>query len=324
MVVGLDGQLGEPLGLPGEHLVGHALERLAEHHEAVALVGAGAEVDVGQPALAPAAAPLDGQHDEVEGVHRLDLDPGGAATTGVVRARRPTSRPRPRGRGRGRPRTNSSACSGESVTRLGVRCCSGTRSASAAQRSVPGRSSRLVPSRWSRSKKYGVTWTPLSMAVRDAVSWNGRGRPSSVEGQRLAVEHEPLGRQRAHDVDHLGQPVGDHVEGAGGDQHVVAGLVHLDADAVELGVDRDGAAAGLGHRRGHVGRARRQHRQDRPADLEPELAQRGLALERRPGDRHGAAREHGRAADGLERRAATRPPGPPGPARRGRPGGRCR
>src|SRR6188472_57804 len=77
-------------------------------------------------------------------------------------------------------RTNSSARSAESVTRLGVRCCSGTREASAAQRSVAGRSSRLVPSRWSRSKKYGVTWTPLSIAVRDAVSWNGRGRPSSV------------------------------------------------------------------------------------------------------------------------------------------------
>ena len=30
---------------------------------------AGAEVDVGQPALAPAAAPLDGEHDQVEGVH---------------------------------------------------------------------------------------------------------------------------------------------------------------------------------------------------------------------------------------------------------------
>ena len=45
---------------------------------------AGAEVDVGEPALAPARAPLDGEHDEVEGVDRLDLDPGRAAAPGGV------------------------------------------------------------------------------------------------------------------------------------------------------------------------------------------------------------------------------------------------
>ena len=33
---------------------------------------------------APAAAPLDREHDQVEGVHGLDLDPGRAAATGVV------------------------------------------------------------------------------------------------------------------------------------------------------------------------------------------------------------------------------------------------
>src|SRR4051794_23657050 len=54
-----DGQLGEPLGLPGEHLVGHALEGLAEHHEVVTLLGcACAEVDVGEPALPAARAPF--------------------------------------------------------------------------------------------------------------------------------------------------------------------------------------------------------------------------------------------------------------------------
>ena len=80
-------QLGEPLGLPGQHLVGHALERLAEHDEPAGLRVAGAEVDVGQPALAPAAAPLDRQHHEVEGVPRLDLDPPRAATAGGIRGR---------------------------------------------------------------------------------------------------------------------------------------------------------------------------------------------------------------------------------------------
>ena len=46
-----------------------------------------AEVDVGQPAPPPSAAPLDREHHQVEGVHRLDLDPGGAAAAGVVRRR---------------------------------------------------------------------------------------------------------------------------------------------------------------------------------------------------------------------------------------------
>ena len=184
---------------------------------------------------------------------------------------------------------------------LGVRCSAGTRSARAAQRSVPGRSSRLVPSRWRRSKKYGVTWTPLvhGRAGRGLLERSG---PAVLgQGERLAVQDQPVGRERPHHLDHLGQPVGDHVERPGGDDDVVAVLVHLDADAVELGVDGD-QPAGLGHRGGHVGRAGGEHRQHRPADLETDLGQGGLALERRPRDGHRAAREHRRAAYGLERR----------------------
>ena len=44
-----------------------------------------AQVDVGEPALAAAAAPLDGEHDEVEGVPRLDLHPGRTPPARVVR-----------------------------------------------------------------------------------------------------------------------------------------------------------------------------------------------------------------------------------------------
>ena len=69
-----DLQLAEPLGLPGQHLVGHALERLAEHHEPAGGGVAGAEVDVGEPAAAPARAVLDGEDDEVEG-RQLVNDP---------------------------------------------------------------------------------------------------------------------------------------------------------------------------------------------------------------------------------------------------------
>ena len=79
----------------------------------------------------------------------------------------------------------------------------------------------------------------------------------------------------------------------------------LDADAVEVGVDADEAAR-LGHRGSDVGGAGGQHRQHRASDLEPDRGERGLALECRPRDRDGAAREHRRAAYGLQRRAGRR------------------
>jgi hypothetical protein len=66
-----------------QHVVGHALERLAERDPAVG--AARPEVDVRQPALAPPAAPLRREHDEIEAVHLLDLEPLRAAAAGVVR-----------------------------------------------------------------------------------------------------------------------------------------------------------------------------------------------------------------------------------------------
>src|SRR6478752_1594085 len=143
---GGDGELGEPLGLPREHLVGHALERLAEHDEAgLGRLVARAEVDVGQPPLAPPGPPLDGEDHQVESVPRLDLDPRRAA-----------------------------------------------------RRSWPGESSRSRPSTCSRSKKWGVTATPESWAVRLAVSWKAIGRPSSARASASPsrTKHS-AGRERA-------------------------------------------------------------------------------------------------------------------------------
>ena len=82
--LGRDRQFLEALGLPPQHLVGHALERLADHDEP-AVAPPRAEVQVRQPPRAPAVAPLDGEHDEVERVDRLHLAPRPAAPTGVVR-----------------------------------------------------------------------------------------------------------------------------------------------------------------------------------------------------------------------------------------------
>ncbi len=123
-----------------------------------------------------------------------------------------------------------------------------------------------------------------------------------VERERLAVEDEPGGGQRADDLDDLGKPRGDVVEAAGRDQHVVAVTVHLDPDAVELGVDRDPPAARLGHRSLDVGCARGQHRLHRPADLQAERVE-SLGAFGEGGDRHGGGGpgEHGCPADLRER-----------------------
>ena len=77
--------LQERLRLPGEQRVGEALERLAHHHEAAVGI-AGAEVEVAQPPLPASAAPLGGQHDQVEGLDRLHLAPRPASAAGVVGA----------------------------------------------------------------------------------------------------------------------------------------------------------------------------------------------------------------------------------------------
>ena len=152
------------------------------------------------------------------------------------------------------------------------------------------------------------------------------GRRRRARSPRRRARARRAGRDR-DDLDHLGQPVGDVVEAAGGDRDLVAAAVHLDPDAVELGVDRHRvpAAAGLRHRR-RARRARWRPASAAPAGhLEPDLGQRLLAAGHRGDhDRHGAAREHRGAAYDGQRARPTRPRSPPGPARRGRPGGRCR
>ena len=137
--------------------------------------------------------------------------------------------------------------------RVGGHQCGGTpaarrhaAAASRSSRSWPGESRRSSPSTCSRSKKYGVSGPAHAASRRrpaggaGAVSWNGRGRPVGVERDRLAVEDQGRCAGSARDrLDHLGQPGGDVVEAAGEHADLVAVLVHLDPDAVELGVDGD-------------------------------------------------------------------------------------
>ena len=232
-------QLGEPLGLPRQHLVGHALERLAEHHEPVAV--ARAEVDVRQRPLPPPGAPLDRQHHEVEGVARLDLDPGGPAPAGLVGRVGGLDDDALLTGARPRRRSTSRASSTSAVT---SRCTTDdpATASSASRRRSSGASSRSTPSTCRASKKNGVRVVTAAtsasfVAERAAVSWNGRGRPSGSTRERLTVEHELGRRHRADRRDDLRHPGGDVVEAAGEHPHVVAPAVHLDPDAVELGVD---------------------------------------------------------------------------------------
>src|SRR5207247_1591455 len=68
--------------LPLEHLVRHPFERLPEHREASTVTGP--KVKIGEPAAAAAVAPFGGEHDEVEGVSGLQLEPCGAARASFV------------------------------------------------------------------------------------------------------------------------------------------------------------------------------------------------------------------------------------------------
>src|SRR5205814_7051543 len=71
-------------GLPVEHRVGEALEGLAEHDVLAGRRVEGSEVQVREIAAAAAVSPLGGQHDEVEGVRALDLQPARAAVARLV------------------------------------------------------------------------------------------------------------------------------------------------------------------------------------------------------------------------------------------------
>ena len=86
----LPGVVGEGPRLPVQQLVGHALERLADHDRLATVGVAGAEVDVGELACAASVAPLRADHDEIQREHRLDLLPRLAAPAGGVGARRAT------------------------------------------------------------------------------------------------------------------------------------------------------------------------------------------------------------------------------------------
>ena len=143
--------------------------------------------------------------------------------------------------------------------------------------------------------------------------------PVVAQRDRLAVEHDRAGRQRAGELDHLRQPRGDVVERARVDRDVVTVAVDLDPRAVELPVDR--RRRDLLQRGGDVRGGAGEHRRERAHDLERDRVETGAAVGERDRRHRGeVAVQHQRAA---QRRSPGRPPPsrrPPPSPRRARPG----
>ena len=83
-LVTVDGELQEAFGLPPQRLVGHPLERLAQHHEPSGDWIPGAEVEVAEPAMPAPVTPLRRQDYQIERVRRLDLEPAASPPAGLV------------------------------------------------------------------------------------------------------------------------------------------------------------------------------------------------------------------------------------------------
>jgi hypothetical protein len=79
-----DRELTQLGGLPRQHFVRHALEGLSQHHKRARARVSCPEVQVAEPAGAPAVAPFGGDHHEIEGSCGLDLEPGATARARVV------------------------------------------------------------------------------------------------------------------------------------------------------------------------------------------------------------------------------------------------
>ena len=177
---------------------------------------------------APPGAPLDGEHDQIEGVHRLDLEPARAAPAGLVRrgqrlghhpfvaggqrARRETAAPRRR----------------STVIRRSTRCCGRHDARRARRRRSAGRRVEQVDAvevqhveEEHRQRLCGACRRPRRPTAAEprrgdleAVRAAPSGRSAIASPSAIRSRH----RQRQRRLDDLGQPVGDVVEAAGVDR----------------------------------------------------------------------------------------------------------
>src|SRR4051812_33326071 len=121
-----------------------------------------------------------------------------------------------------------------------------------------------------------------------------------MQGDGLAVEEDLARGEGLDGLDQLGHGSRDLVAAAGVDADLVPRLVDLDAGAVELELQR--GLAQTVERLGDVPRRLREHRLERPEELEPEAREPGPALGQH-GPRHlrQPARQHERPAHLVRR-----------------------
>ena len=239
----------EPLGLPGEHLVGRPLEGLASMTNRRPGERQGGS---SRASLAAPAAPLDGERDQVQvcrGFTLTQADPLRPASYAASSHLRitpscPSTTARRRTIGRPRPThhqpPNPRVLRDDRVSRSAAHW-SETRSASR-PRGAAGRRRPADPV------------APVCVAVVDAVSSKGRRRRPR---RGPAPRRRGSGRSRAMSGhgDDLRQPCRCR-RGCGEHGDLLAVLVHLDPDTIELRVNREGAVH-LGHAGPTSGASRR-------------------------------------------------------------------
>ena len=114
-----------------------------------------------------------------------------------------------------------------------------------------------------------------SLSICETVSWKAAGPSSPIHSASPSSTACRTGR-RAHRGDDPRQRVRDLVEVARVDADLVAAAMDLDADPVELPLDRRALEAR--DRVGHALGGRGEHREDRPEELEADAAKPLLAL----------------------------------------------
>ena len=253
-------------------------------------------MEVREPAAAATAPPLRREHHEVERQHRLHLAPRLAAPAGLVARldRLDHHALVPGGERLGEEALGLGRIGGGDPRHRERADRAVEQRQALAQRPIDERLAIEVEHVEEERAQHAEVEPPRSPEPAHRVLERAR-RLVLVQTQHLSVEHDGIDVERRRDRGDLGQPVGDVVQVAREDPHAGARAVDLDARAVDLPLDRRRARGG--ERRGRIRRRRREHRQDRPTDLERDGGQAGLALgERDPRGCGEIAAEHRRSA----------------------------
>ncbi len=293
-----DFQLAQPVGLPAEHLVGHPLECLPEHDETAGRF-ASAEVEVAEPPATPAAAPLGGQHHEIDRPNRLHLEPAAAPPAGLVgRIQRLQHHP------------FVAACHRRAMKLVRLLGRRGDDPGNQ-QRGGNGAGQQLGPAmEWLVEQRDAVEiedvedeqghreLVPHPLDIEPAAEaphggLEGQGTAVGPERDRLALDDEFRCRESPRRLHQLRDRAGHLVEASGVDPDLVAPPVDLDPGPVELVLH--GRLAQLGESLVYVFGTAGKHRQYRLKECHGELGQPlRSAAQRRGGHGRQVSRHHDR------------------------------